>query len=104
MILLTNGTILNFNPAQVEKNSDVAIDGNKIIAIGQQLSLKYPNAEAIDLHEKIIMPGLVCAHNHFYSSLARGMLAKIKPSGNFLEMLENLWWKLDRALDDKVLY
>ncbi|MBT8383276.1 MAG: putative aminohydrolase SsnA, partial [Ignavibacteria bacterium] len=42
--------------------------------------------------------------NHFYSSLARGMLAKIEPSGNFVEMLENLWWKLDRALDDKLLY
>jgi predicted amidohydrolase YtcJ len=59
MILLTNGTILNFNPARVDKNSDVAIDGNKIIAIGQQLSSQYPNAEAIDLHGKIVMPGLV---------------------------------------------
>jgi len=104
MILLSNGTILNFNPARVDKNSDVAIDGNKIIAIGQQLSSQYPNAEAIDLNGKIVMPGLVCAHNHFYSSLARGMLAKIKTSGNFVEMLENLWWKLDRALDDKILY
>lgn len=104
MILLTNGTILNFNPARVDKNCDVAIEGNKIIAIGKQLSSKYPTAEAIDLHEKIIMPGLVCSHNHFYSALARGMLAKIEPSGNFVEMLENLWWKLDRALDEKLLF
>ena len=104
MILLTNATILNFIPAQVDKNTDVAIEGNKIIAIGRQLSSQYPNAKAIDLQEKIIMPGLVCAHNHFYSSLARGILAKIEPSENFVEMLENLWWKLDRALDDKLLY
>ncbi len=104
MILLTNATILNFNPARVDKNTDVAIEGNKIIAIGRQLSSQYQNAKAIDLQEKIIMPGLVCAHNHFYSSLARGILAKIEPSGNFVEMLENLWWKLDRALDDKLLY
>ena len=104
MILLANATILNFNPARVDKNTDVAIEGNKIIAIGRQLYSQYPNAEAIDLQEKIIMTGLVCAHNHFYSSLARGILAKIEPSGNFVEMLENLWWKLDRALDDKLLY
>ena len=104
MILLTNATILNFNPAVVDKNTDVAIEGNKIIAIGRQLSSQYPNAKAIDLQEKIIMTGLVCAHNHFYSSLARGILAKIEPSGNFVQMLENLWWKLDRALDDKLLY
>ncbi|GAG87453.1 unnamed protein product, partial [marine sediment metagenome] len=104
MILLANATILNFNPARVDKNTDVAIEGNKIIAIGRQLYSQYPNAEAIDLQEKIIMTGLVCAHNHFYSSLARGILAKIEPPGNFVEMLENLWWKLDRALDDKLLY
>jgi len=104
MILLTNGTILNFNPATVDINTDVAIEGNKIVAIGKKLTSQYPNAESIDLKEKIIMPGLVSSHNHFYSSLARGMLAKIKPSGNFVEMLENLWWKLDRALDDKLLY
>jgi len=104
MILLTNGTILNFNPARVDKNSDVAIEGNKITAIGKQLTSQFPNAEAIDLHGKIVMPGLVCAHSHFYSSLARGMFTKIKASGNFVEMLENLWWKLDRALDEEILY
>ncbi len=104
MILLTNATILNFNPAGIDKNTDVAIEGNKIISIGRKLSSQYPNVEAIDLQEKIIMTGLVCAHNHFYSSLARGILAKIEPSGNFVEMLENLWWKLDKALDDKLLY
>ena len=104
MILLTNGTIINFNPARVEKNSDVAVDGNKIIEIGQQLSSQYPNAEVIDLQGRVVMPGLVCSHNHFYSSLARGILAKIKPSDNFVEVLENLWWKLDRALDEEILY
>ena len=52
MILLANATILNFNPTRVDKNTDVAIEGNKIIAIGRQLSSQYPNAEAIDLQEK----------------------------------------------------
>ena len=49
-------------------------------------------------------PGLVCAHHHLYSSLARGMPApKIAPH-NFLSTLENVWWKLDAALDHDMIY
>lgn len=44
-------------------------------------------------------PGLVCAHHHLYSSLARGMPPPPKVPGTFLEVLENVWWRLDRALD-----
>jgi putative selenium metabolism protein SsnA len=43
------------------------------------------------------MPGLVNAHMHFYSTLVRG-LGKAKPSADFQEVLENLWWRLDRKL------
>jgi len=43
--------------------------------------------------------GLVCAHHHLYSSLARGMPPPPKVPGNFLDVLENVWWRLDRALD-----
>src|SRR3954468_22397043 len=44
-------------------------------------------------------PGLVCAHHHLYSSLARGMPAPARTPANFLEILERIWWRLDRALD-----
>jgi cytosine/adenosine deaminase-related metal-dependent hydrolase len=44
-------------------------------------------------------PGLVCAHHHLYSSLARGMPAPPKRTGTFLEILEQIWWRLDTALD-----
>lgn len=43
--------------------------------------------------------GMVCAHHHLYSALARGMPAPPKNPGNFLEILENVWWRLDTALD-----
>ena len=43
--------------------------------------------------------GMVCAHHHLYSSLARGMPAPPKNPANFLEILENVWWRLDTALD-----
>jgi cytosine/adenosine deaminase-related metal-dependent hydrolase len=44
-------------------------------------------------------PGLVCAHHHLYSALARGMPPPPKEPTSFREILENVWWRLDRALD-----
>jgi len=44
-------------------------------------------------------PGLVCAHHHLYSSLARGMPAPARRPTRFVEVLERIWWRLDRALD-----
>ena len=44
-------------------------------------------------------PGMVCAHNHLYSALARGMPPPPGEPTNFLGILENVWWRLDRALD-----
>ncbi len=44
-------------------------------------------------------PGLVCAHHHLYSALARGMPAPPRSPSSFTEILENVWWRLDRALD-----
>ena len=48
-------------------------------------------------------PGLVCAHHHLYSALARGMPAPPRTPGTFLEILEQIWWRLDAALDLDVL-
>ena len=49
-------------------------------------------------------PGLVCAHHHLYSSLARGMPAPKVTPHHFLSVLENIWWKLDSALDHDMIY
>lgn len=43
--------------------------------------------------------GLVCGHHHLYSALARGMPAPPRTPHNFPEILELVWWRLDRALD-----
>ncbi len=46
-----------------------------------------------------VTPGLVCAHHHLYSALARGMPPPPATPDSFLGILENVWWRLDRALD-----
>lgn len=46
-----------------------------------------------------LTPGLVCAHHHLYSTLARGMPAPPRTPASFREILELVWWRLDAALD-----
>ena len=50
-----------------------------------------------------VTPGLVCAHHHLYSALARGMPAPPKQPTDFLSVLEQIWWRLDAALDDEMI-
>ena len=48
--------------------------------------------------------GLANAHTHIYSALAPyGMPAPEPLPGNFVEILERVWWRLDRALDESAL-
>lgn len=50
-----------------------------------------------------VTPGLVCAHHHLYSELARGMPAPPEVATSFLGILEQVWWRLDAALDLEML-
>ena len=61
---------------------------------------QVPGCRIVDCSGKIILPGFICTHHHFYSTMARGMSIPGEPASNFVEILERLWWKLDRALDD----
>jgi putative selenium metabolism protein SsnA len=81
-------------------NGSVVTDGENIIAVGNAADLqrRYPQAESVDCSGKIVLPGFICAHHHFYSTMARGMAIPGEPASNFVEILERLWWKVDRAL------
>ncbi|MFZ9246675.1 MAG: amidohydrolase family protein [Ilumatobacteraceae bacterium] len=48
--------------------------------------------------------GIVCAHHHLYSSLVRGMPAPKQQSKSFIEILNNIWWRVDAALDNEMIY
>ncbi|MFI8415140.1 putative aminohydrolase SsnA [Serratia sp. NPDC078593] len=104
MLILKNATVAQLVPELVLENQDIVIEGDVIKAVGCGLAASYPQAQRREMHGKLVMPGLVCAHNHFYSGLSRGIIADIKPSPDFISTLKNLWWRLDRAVDEESLY
>ena len=60
-------------------------------------------AEVYDLEGSLVMPSLVVGHTHIYSTFARGMNVPFNPR-SFKELLEQLWWKLDKELDNEATY
>ncbi|MGF1836533.1 putative aminohydrolase SsnA [Photobacterium sanguinicancri] len=104
MLVLRNATAVQFEPALIKEGVDIVIDGDKIKEVGANLAANYPDAVIKDMAGKLVMPGIVCSHNHFYSGLARGIMADIKPSPDFISILKNLWWRMDRALDEEAVY
>jgi putative selenium metabolism protein SsnA len=104
MLILKNAALINFHPSDVKQDVDIVIDNNIITDVGKGISAQYKADKVIDLKGKLVSPGIVCSHNHFYSMFARGIMAKIKPSGDFISVLKNLWWRLDMALDEETLY
>jgi len=101
MLLITNGRVLT-RDANIPYIPDgaVAIEGDSILEVGERraLAARYPDAEGIDAHGGVIMPGLINAHTHIYSGLARGLSIKGNNPTNFLEVLEGTWWNIDRHL------
>src|SRR6266480_3524630 len=100
-ILIGNGTVVTLGTEKrlIEQGA-VLVRDNRIAAIGADRLLRqqYPDADYVDANGGLIMPGFLCSHTHFYSAFARGMAIPGDPPRNFLEILERLWWRLDKLL------
>lgn len=101
-MLLKNAVSLALDPPSV-KPLDIRIKNCDIAETGKNLIPKR-GEEIHDLSGRFIMPGLVNGHTHLYSALARGMSGPKSAPGNFIEILQKIWWKLDRALDEESIY
>ena len=103
MIVIGNGRLITHNPEQPYfDDGAVAVDGNIVADFGSTTDMKkrHPGAEFVDAGRRVIMPGLINAHTHIYSSFVRGLsLPQAAPNRNFVDILENLWWRIDKILD-----
>jgi putative selenium metabolism protein SsnA len=100
-ILIGNGTVVTLGTQnQLIENGAVLVRGGRIAAIDKDTRLRqqYPETEFIDANGGLIMPGFLCSHTHFYGAFARGMAIPGEPPRNFPEILERLWWRLDKLL------
>lgn len=100
-MILKNGRVITQDKDRPYiEDGAVVIERNKIIAVDttENILAKYKEEDIIDVDGKVIMPGFINTHHHIYSAFARGMASSGKPNENFLEILENLWWKIDKKL------
>ena len=76
------------------------IEDGRIAAMGPtaEMSTRYPGVEWWDATGQLLLPASICAHTHFYGAFARGMALPGEAPRNFPQILERLWWRLDKAL------
>ncbi|HEX7538639.1 MAG TPA: putative aminohydrolase SsnA [Dermatophilaceae bacterium] len=99
-MIIGNGPVITNDPANpFVRDGAVVVRGDSIVAVGPATGIRaaHPGEEMVDVGGRVIMAGLINAHTHAYSAYARGM-AVHQPTRNFTEILQNLWWRLDRLL------
>jgi putative selenium metabolism protein SsnA len=103
-LIIGNGVVVTCDSgSQVIEDGAVAIAGDRVADVGptQDLKQKYPGAKFEDVGGRLVMPGMTCTHMHLYSTFARGMQLDGEPARTFGQILERLWWRLDRALTEE---
>ncbi len=104
MILIGNGRLITQNAAAPYfDDGAVVVEAGEILDFGptSDMKAKYPDASFYDAARRVIMPGLICAHTHIYSAFARGLsLPQAAPNKDFIDILENQWWRIDKVLDE----
>jgi putative selenium metabolism protein SsnA len=107
-MLITNAHLVTLDGSgQIIPAGALLIHDGLIAEVGstRELSRRYRGERVLDAGGQVVMPGLINAHMHLYSTLARGMVLKDEPPSNFIEILERLWWRLDKALlEEDILY
>jgi putative selenium metabolism protein SsnA len=101
-LVLANGTVVASLDPPVLRPADVHVVDGRIASEGE--AARRPRVEVIDCAGCLVIPGNVCAHHHLYSALARGMPYRLEPPEDFVQVLQRVWWRLDRALDETSIH
>jgi len=100
-ILIKNSTLISMSEKRerIEKNTDIRINGNKIIEIGKNLQ---PNNEEkiIDANGNVVMPGLINTHAHIPMSIFRETV----DGYNLQDWLTKKIWPMEDKLTSEDIY
>lgn len=101
MIIIGNGRLITRDTASPYFENGAVVTENELIKdVGTTADMlkKYPEAEFVDAKGGVIMPAFINAHTHIYSALARGLSIVGYNPTSFYEVLDGMWWKMDREL------
>ena len=102
-ILLKNATYIDWKTLKFTKTNIFVEEGKsgklKFINDISELSVN----KVIDCKNKLVMKSFALGHHHAYSALARGMPAPKKTPKNFYEILQYVWWNIDKKLDKEMV-
>lgn len=101
MLILGNGRLITRNEkTPYFENGAVAIDGTTVCKVGDEEAVRAacPDGEFIDAKGKVIMPAFINTHEHIYSAFARGISVNGYNPKGFLDILDGMWWTIDRQL------
>lgn len=100
-MLITNATLITWgDPGKILRGHALLMQDGNIADLGPgaEMEARYAEAPLLDANGQYVMPGNICAHTHFYGAYARGLGIPGSPPRDFPEILEKLWWPLDRSL------
>ena len=102
-MIIGNGIVVTRDAKnRVIEQGAIYIEDSHIAAIGATdvIRQQYKDSEVtyVDAEGMLIMPGYINAHEHIYSAFARGLSIPGKHPMNFLEILNDTWWHMDRHL------
>lgn len=103
-LLLKNTTYINWETLAFSKTNILVDEGkNGKISFLDELPVNDSNMVVIDCKGKFVTKSFAVGHHHVYSALSRGMPAPKKTPTNFKEVLQYIWWNLDKALDKEMI-
>ncbi|GAB4156726.1 MAG: putative aminohydrolase SsnA [Candidatus Promineifilaceae bacterium] len=100
-LLIVNGKLVTWGqPNEIIENGGLWLREGRIAGMGDSalLQQQHPDTPILDARGQLVMPGNICAHTHFYGAFARGLGIPGPPMQDFPDILQRLWWRLDRAL------
>ncbi|HSN94221.1 MAG TPA: amidohydrolase family protein, partial [Anaerolineaceae bacterium] len=103
-MIIRNAKIITWGSNnQILEGQDLYVKDGLIEKVVSQGSSTESQEDVVDAHGQLLMPGNICAHTHFYGAFSRGWGYPGEPASNFVEILERLWWRLDKALSPEAV-
>ncbi|MEM4642704.1 MAG: amidohydrolase [Candidatus Caldarchaeum sp.] len=106
-VLLKGGIVVTMDAVRrVIVDGAVGFEKGVITFVGksEEASKAGKFDRVLDVSGRFVMPGLVCAHTHLYGIALRGASLRIRPTTDFLENLQRIWWPLDERMDNDDAY